>query len=303
MGRKRKEEFKIPAERGLPWKGDTVIRGKLISPCCDVHIEKGMICFPWPDLSLQESGKDAAIFLWANGWETVEALEPLMPRFLYLTDATENEILSFANQWGPLWWSGDRSNPFFRPGGLDREESLFLDLEWQRERVWRWKGKEAVDLFSSAASLLSFLVRTALGLKLGPVALERNVWEERIGPFLVPGVFGVHFGDISRIAPSSAVRILERLLPIRNLGRDCKEGAPLELLVFDGFLPIVAAETVIAITKERDRFFVCDGCGRLYFRDRKLPGKDQLNFCDKCTIGGKVAKRLYARKVRSSKSG
>jgi hypothetical protein len=114
-------------------------------------------------------------------------------------------------------------------------------------------------------------------------------------------VFGAICEDISRIDSSLAIEVLEEILPIGNFGGDCGEEASLNLLISDGFFPIVVAETIIAITKERERFFVCDGCGRLYFRDWKLPGREQLNFCDNCTVGGRVAKRLYARKVRASK--
>lgn len=303
MGRKKKEEPTNPKGRGLPWRGDATIRGVVLSPCGNAHIEDREILFPWPeDPSFRESGADALTSLLIKGWDTVQATGPLLPRFLCLIEATDDEVFSFANQWGPLWWSGDPMKPFFRPGKLDRHKPLFRDVEWQREKIWQWKGTENVRLFSSAATLLSFLIRVALGLRRDTGIAGSKELAETVSPFLVPGVFGAISEDISRLDSALAIEVLEEMLQIGNFGGDCGEEASLNLLISDGFFPIVVAETIIAITKERERFFVCDGCGRLYFRDWKLPGKEQLNFCEKCTIGGRVAKRLYARKIRASKA-
>lgn len=237
MGGRKGEEAREHASRRFPWTGEATIRGKLLSPCGNAHIKDGKIIFPWFEGIL--NGTEGVLGLWAKGWDIVEVMEPLMPRFLHLTDATDAEILSFANQWGPIWWSGNPARPFFRPGGLDRNRGLFLDVDWQLEKMWEWRGKEDVAFYSSAASLLSFLIRAALGLRMEIGSLGRAGWAERIEPFFVPGVFGDLCRNISSINSSMAKEVLERILSTSSLGGACREEEPLNILLSDGFLPLL----------------------------------------------------------------
>lgn len=292
---------------GLPWQTDSEISARILSPNGGVQMENGTLKFNWTSDSFSKDDTAGNFYnlKLVDMWEVISAEQAVLPRFLYLTDACDEDILDFAGKWGPLWWSGKPAVPFFRPGVLADEEDMFLGCDRGARDLWKWKGEESCSLYRSAAWTVAFLTKCALGHAEGNIMKELQdppLWKKRLGEFFVEGIFGVRAKHLGALKPSLAMKVLNRLLPIHSATGERFGTGKVLLCIKDGFLPVVAAETLKNIVETPERYFSCDECGRLYFRDGKMPKPSELNYCERCSIGGRGYKRAYARRKRQERS-
>jgi len=299
MGEKRPTKTSIE-KWGLPWHAGAELSARLLSPMGKVERKNGTLKFDWPPGSSTNDGTEAKLLdlILNDGWDVVTVRQAIMPRFLYLADAPrDEEIEDFAKNWGPLWWSGKPAVPFFRPGiwiGGDPVGDIAKDPR-------KWKGEERCSLYRSASWAVTFLTKCALGSKRKDEfddLQDKPLWKSRIGEPLVEGIFGARAKDFGPLEPHTAMKVLNRLMPVYAVIGEQFSVGKLVFSVNDGFLPVVAAETVKNLVETPERYLTCDECGRLYFREGKMPKPGKLNYCERCSQGDRGSKRAYARRKR-----
>jgi hypothetical protein len=296
-GKKRRTPIEL---WGLPWRTSAEFVGRILIPEGPVELDGGTVHFNWGEGGfLKGTALDAFTqLLLTDGWKVVDVARPILPEFLYLNDGSDEEIAEFARKWGPLWWTGKPEHPFRFPGVLVDGEDLFLEEAWRSEKFEKWDGRESCDLYRSAANLAAFLAESAIGGSIFSGHSTENTWKDRMGPFYNTWLFGKAYGHIDSIYPAISRRILSRLLKVHMSTEKAPDEKGITMCIKDGFFPIVVAEAIKAIHESEERFCLCDNCGRLYFRDKKMPKKGMLNFCVKCREKSKGSKRFYMRRVR-----
>lgn len=209
------------------------------------------------------------------GWTRKPHDKTLLEEFIRLADSPPEKFLSFAKKWGPLW---ERIKLPYE-NLPDKDEYLWPESI----KVWNLKAKQV----KSIVDIASLLCQEE------PAPLKYWYW---LGFRNEQSHWRKIKGDISGQRYWLGLMITNLMGSANNNIRFevnwTEENPRLELSTRLGFIHSVWFLLAQAVTK--NNIYICDGCGKVYVREKRKPAKGRKNFCPDCSEGGRGSKRLWA---------